>query len=66
MAGVEGARGREGGTAGEVLKAQVKDFAFVLIAIMERIPDWKETQEKYCFEIAMSILMAGWIMHNGW
>ena len=28
MAGVEGARGREGGTAGEVLKAQVKDFAF--------------------------------------
>ena len=32
MAGVEGARGREGGTAREVLKAQVKDFAFVLIA----------------------------------
>ena len=41
-------------------------IAFVLIAIMEKIPDWKENQEKYCFEIAMSILMAGWIVRTGW
>ena len=40
--------------------------AFVLIAAMEVIVPWKEKQEKYCFEIAMSILMAGWIMRSGW
>lgn len=41
-------------------------IAFVLIAVMEKITDWKEKQEKYCFEIAMSILMAGWIVRTGW
>ena len=41
-------------------------IAVVLIGIMEIIPDWKEQQEKYCFEISMSILMAGWIMCDGW
>ena len=41
-------------------------IAFVLIGIMEKIPNWKEKQEKYCFEIAMSILMTGWIMRDGW
>lgn len=41
-------------------------IAFVLIGFMEVIVKWPDKKEKYCFEISMSILMAGWIMHNGW
>ena len=41
-------------------------IAFAIIGIMEKITTWPDKNEKYCFEIAMSILMAGWIMHNGW
>ncbi len=40
--------------------------AFVMIAAAERFTPWPNDHEKYCFEISMSILMAGWIMNNGW
>lgn len=41
-------------------------ISFVLIGVMECIVEWPDKKEKYCFEIAMSILMAGWIIHSGW
>ena len=40
--------------------------AFVIIGLAESIADWNDKNEKYCFEIAASILMAGWIMRDGW
>ena len=41
-------------------------IAFVLIAILESITNWKHDDDKRCFEIAMSILMAAWIARSGW
>lgn len=44
-------------------------IAFVLIAMMESWmedrPNWTEFKG-CCFEIAMSILFAGWIANSGW
>lgn len=48
-------------------------IAFAIIGSLESIiiKDKKDNEEevrsdKRCFEIAMSILMAAWIMRNGW
>lgn len=40
--------------------------AVVLIAIAEMTAAIKDKQERLCFEITMAILMAGWIMRDGW
>ena len=41
-------------------------IAFVVIGFLEKIAAFNDKNEQYCFEISMSILMAGWILHNGW
>ena len=41
-------------------------IASVIIGVMEMITKFKNDDDKRCFEIAMSILMTGWIMREGW
>lgn len=43
-------------------------IALVIIGSLESIFDKKETttSDRHCFEIAMSILMAAWIIRSGW
>ena len=39
--------------------------AFTLIGILEVIARFKDKDEKRCFELSMSILMAAWILRDG-
>lgn len=41
-------------------------IAFTVIAIMEIITKFKDKNDERCFEISMSILMAAWILRDGW
>lgn len=41
-------------------------IAFTIIAIMEAIAMIKDKDDRRCFEISMSILMAAWILREGW
>ena len=45
----------------------VKVFiAFTIIAILEVIANFKDKDEKHCFELSMALLMAAWILKEGW
>ena len=46
-----------------LLKIVIAVFA---IGIMEIITKFEDKQEKQCFEIAMAILFAGWIINGQW
>jgi len=41
-------------------------FSFVIIGLIEQWTKFKDKNDERCFEIAMSILMAAWIVRNGW
>lgn len=41
-------------------------IAAIVIGVMELITEFKDKEDRRCFEIAMSILLAGWIVCNGW
>lgn len=41
-------------------------IAFTAIGIMEIITKFKDKNDQRCFEISMSILMAAWILRDGW
>lgn len=41
-------------------------IAFTIIGIMEIITKFKDKNDERCFEISMSILMAAWILRDGW
>lgn len=41
-------------------------IAFVVISTLELITKFKDKQDERCFEIAMSILFAGWIISGQW
>ena len=41
-------------------------IAFTIIGVMELITKFKDKNDERCFEIAMAILMAGWVIHDGW
>ena len=41
-------------------------IAFTIIGLLERWVKFKDKDDERCFEIAMSILMAGWIFQSGW
>lgn len=41
-------------------------ISFIVIGLMENFVKFKDKNDERCFEIAMSILMAGWIFHSGW
>ncbi len=40
--------------------------AFTLIGILEVIARFKDKSEKHTFELSMAILMAAWILRDGW
>ena len=40
--------------------------AFTLIGILEVIANFKDKSEKRSFELSMAILMAAWILRDGW
>ena len=40
--------------------------AIVIIGGAEAIANWKDRDEVYVYEIAMAILMAAWILREGW
>ncbi|MBQ6721545.1 MAG: hypothetical protein IJQ88_05195 [Clostridia bacterium] len=40
-------------------------IAFIVIGSMEALVKWDDKRTKYCFEIAMSILMGAWIISGG-
>ena len=41
-------------------------ISFLLIALLELIAKFQDKNEKFTFEIAMSILMAAWVIGDGW
>lgn len=41
-------------------------IAIAIIGGTEAIATWKDLYEVYVFEIAMAILMAAWILREGW
>ena len=41
-------------------------IAVTVIGIMEVIAKFEDKNDKRCFEISMSILMAAWILQEGW
>ena len=40
-------------------------IAFIVIGSTEALVKWDDKRTKYCFEIAMSILMGAWIISGG-
>ena len=41
-------------------------IAITVIGIMEIITKFKDKSEKHSFELSMAILMAAWILRDGW